>query len=58
MNKNKISIYSGLAGFIGCFLGAVIYELLFKSQFGDSLILKAIVVILTALIIGIQLSFI
>lgn len=57
MNKNKISIFSGLAGFIGFFLGTIIYELLFKSQFGDSLILKAIVVILTALITGIITQF-
>lgn len=57
MNKNKISIFSGLAGFIGFFLGTIIYELLLKSQFGDSLILKAIVVILTALITGIITQF-
>ena len=57
MNKNKISIFSELAGFIGFFLGTIIYELLLKSQFGDSLILKAIVVILTALITGIITQF-
>lgn len=57
MNKNKISIFSGVAGFIGFFLGTIIYELLLKSQFGDSLILKAIVVILTALITGIITQF-
>ncbi len=57
MEKKKVHVYSGLAGVFGYFLGTLIYELLFRGQFGDHLILRALVVIITALLVGVLTYF-
>lgn len=53
MKKNKVSIYSGFSGVFGYFLG----ELFFSNQFGDDLIIKGLVTVLTAAVVGILIYF-
>lgn len=53
MKKKKVNIYSGFAGVFGYFLGTVLYELFFSNRFGDSLIIKGLVIVLTAAVVGI-----
>ena len=57
MKKNKMSIYSGFSGVFGYFLGTILYELFFSNQFGDDLIIKGLVTVLTAAVVGILIYF-
>lgn len=57
MKKNKVNIYSGFAGVLGYFLGTILYELFFIGRFGDDFIIKGLVTIITAAIVGILTYF-
>lgn len=57
MKKIKVSIYSGFSGVFGYFLGIILYELFFSNQFGDDLIIKGLVIVLTAAVVGILIYF-
>ena len=52
-----MNIYSGFSGVFGYFLGTILYELFFSNQFGDDLIIKGLVTVLTAAVVGILIYF-